>query len=66
LLFSLPAKYGILLATSWMFSCLSLIIGPEMDFMQRIPALVWCLLSSLLLWLSFFPVNAGWLGKHRF
>ncbi|HQR07843.1 MAG TPA: apolipoprotein N-acyltransferase [Gemmatales bacterium] len=30
--------------------------------MQRIPALVWCLLSSLLLWLSFFPVNAGWLG----
>ena len=30
--------------------------------MQRIPALAWCLLSSLLLWLSFFPVNAGWLG----
>lgn len=30
--------------------------------MQRIPALLWCLLSSLLLWLSFFPVNAGWLG----
>lgn len=30
--------------------------------MQHIPALAWSLLSSLLLWLSFFPVNAGWLG----
>lgn len=30
--------------------------------MQSLPAFAWCLLSSLLLWLSFFPVNAGWLG----
>lgn len=30
--------------------------------MQQVPALVWCLLSSLLLWLSFFPMNIGWLG----
>lgn len=30
--------------------------------MQHVPALFWCLLSSLLLWLSYFPVNAGWLG----
>lgn len=45
-----------------MFLSLSSITGFEMDFMQHIPALVWCLLSSLLLWLSFFPVNAGWLG----
>jgi apolipoprotein N-acyltransferase len=33
-----------------------------MDLMQSLPAFSWCLLSSLLLWLSFFPVNLGWLG----
>src|SRR5688572_17417597 len=30
--------------------------------MSRVPALVWCLLSSLLLWLSFFPFDLGALG----
>lgn len=30
--------------------------------MERIPALGWCLLSSLLLWLSYFPMNWGWLA----
>lgn len=30
--------------------------------MLGLPAFSWCLISSLLLWLSFFPVNAGWLG----
>lgn len=30
--------------------------------MLGVPNFSWCLISSLLLWLSFFPVNAGWLG----
>lgn len=30
--------------------------------MHNVPALVWCLLSSLLLWLAYFPVNWGPLG----
>jgi apolipoprotein N-acyltransferase len=30
--------------------------------MDRIPALAWCLLSSLLLWLAFYPMNLGWLA----
>ncbi|MBL8823526.1 MAG: apolipoprotein N-acyltransferase [Planctomycetia bacterium] len=30
--------------------------------MQSVPAIGWCLLSSILFWCSFFPLNAGWLG----
>ncbi|MFO0816101.1 MAG: apolipoprotein N-acyltransferase [Gemmatales bacterium] len=30
--------------------------------MLSLPAFCWCLISSLLYWLCFFPVNAGWLG----
>jgi apolipoprotein N-acyltransferase len=30
--------------------------------MLHLPAFCWCLISSLLYWLCFFPVNAGWLA----
>jgi apolipoprotein N-acyltransferase len=45
----------------WTSSCLTW-IDPQEAFMSRVPALVWCLLSSLLLWLSFFPFDLGALG----
>src|SRR4029079_14541335 len=59
---SRPARFGIPRGRRLMSSFPSWIDRRRMRLMLHVPALVWSLLSSLLLWMSFFPFDLGVLG----
>src|SRR5262245_23113384 len=62
---SRPARCGMPRGRRWMSLFPSWIDRRRMRFMVHVPALVWCLFSRLLLWLSFFPFDwraLGWVA----